>query len=64
MERQPAMLPPRPPKTDKLRALIFDAVYDDYRGVIVYVRVMDGALKVGDKIRMMGTGRNRSEAHV
>ncbi|MBX3386701.1 MAG: elongation factor 4 [Phycisphaeraceae bacterium] len=50
--------PPREPVTPKLRALIFDAVYDDYRGVITYVRVMDGGqLKVGDKIRMLGTGR-------
>ena len=48
---------PRQPVTDKLRALIFDAVYDDYRGVIVYARVFDGRLKVGDKIRMMGVGR-------
>ncbi len=48
---------PRPPKTDRTRALIFDAVYDDYRGVIVYCRVFDGHLKVGDKIRMMGLGR-------
>ena len=45
---------PRKPVTEKLRALVFDAVYDDYRGVIVYVRVFDGKLKVGDKIRMMG----------
>ncbi|CAG0976913.1 Elongation factor 4 [Phycisphaerales bacterium] len=49
--------PPRPPLTDALRGLIFDAVYDDYRGVIVYIRVFDGTLKVGDKIRMMGTQR-------
>ncbi len=49
--------PPRPPNTDRLRALIFDAVYDDYRGVIVYARVFDGKLKVGDRIRMMGTER-------
>jgi GTP-binding protein LepA len=49
--------PPRKPVTDKLRALIFDAVYDDYRGVIVYVRIFDGKLKVGDKIRMMGVQR-------
>ncbi len=50
--------PPRPPVVPQLRALIFDAVYDDYRGVIVYFRVFDGTLKVGDKIRMMGIGRS------
>jgi len=50
--------PPRPPAVPQLRALIFDAVYDDYRGVIVYFRVFDGTLKVGDKIRMMGIGRS------
>ncbi len=49
--------PPRPSVTDKLRALIFDCVYDDYRGVIVYFRVFDGSLTTGDKIRMMGVGR-------
>lgn len=49
--------PPRPPQTDETRALIFDSRYDDYRGVIVYVRVFDGSLAVGDRIRMMGTGR-------
>jgi GTP-binding protein LepA len=54
--------PPRPSRVQQTRALIFDAVYDDYRGVITYVRVFDGereggALRVGDKIRMMGTGR-------
>ncbi|MFG0307225.1 MAG: translation elongation factor 4 [Phycisphaerales bacterium JB040] len=48
---------PRPPECKELRALIFDAVYDDYRGVLVYARVFDGRLKVGDKIRMMGLGR-------
>ncbi|MBT8484195.1 MAG: elongation factor 4 [Phycisphaerales bacterium] len=49
--------PPRDPVTEKTRALIFDSHYDDYRGVIVYFRVFDGALRVGDRIRMMGTGR-------
>jgi GTP-binding protein LepA len=49
--------PPRAPVVPQTRALIFDAVYDDYRGVIAYVRLMDGQLAVGDKIRMMGTGR-------
>ncbi len=48
---------PRKSVVPQLRGLIFDAVYDDYRGVIIYVRVMDGTLNVGDKIRMMGTGR-------
>ncbi len=49
--------PPRPPVTDKTRALIFDSHYDDYRGVIVYCRIFDGSLRVGDRIRMLGTGR-------
>ena len=47
------------PKTDTekpLKALIFDAVYDSYRGVIVYVRIMEGKLSAKDKIRMMNTG--------
>ena len=39
-----------------LRALIFDSVYDSYRGVIVYVRVMEGTLKAGETMRMMATG--------
>ena len=42
---------------EKTRALIFDAKYDDYRGVVVYFRLFSGELKVGDKIRMMGTKR-------
>ncbi len=40
----------------KTRALIFDSSFDDYRGVIVFIRIFDGKLSVGDKIRMMGTG--------
>ncbi len=39
-----------------LRALIFDSQYDAYRGVIVYVRLKDGALKAGDTVRMMASG--------
>ena len=39
-----------------LQALIFDSVYDSYRGVIVYVRVKEGTVKPGQEIRMMATG--------
>lgn len=39
-----------------LRALIFDSKYDSYKGVIVSLRVREGAVKLGDKIRMMHTG--------
>jgi len=40
----------------KLKALIFDSYYDSYLGVVVYVRIFDGTLKIGDRIRMMNTG--------
>jgi GTP-binding protein LepA len=40
------------------RALIFDSYYDDYRGVILYVRVVDGVISKGDEIHMIATGAN------
>jgi GTP-binding protein LepA len=40
---RPIPAPPRAAVTDKTRALIFDAVYDDYRGVVLYCRVFDGS---------------------
>ncbi|HEY2421886.1 MAG TPA: translation elongation factor 4 [Neobacillus sp.] len=40
-----------------LKALIFDSLYDAYRGVVAYIRVVDGSVKVGDKIKMMATGK-------
>ena len=48
-----------PPKGDEnapLKALIFDSIYDSYKGVIVYVRIVDGQIKAGDTMRMMATG--------
>ena len=39
-----------------LKALVFDSIYDSYKGVIVYVRIVDGQIKPGDTMRMMATG--------
>ncbi len=47
--------PPTGDPAGKLQALIFDAEYNDYRGVVVYLRVLHGTIKKGDMIYMLGT---------
>ena len=42
---------------DKLRALVFDSTFDTYRGVIVYVRVVDGSIKAGELVKTMATNK-------
>lgn len=48
--------PPKVAEEKPLRALIFDSQYDDYRGVVAYVRMVDGILKPGMKTEMLATG--------
>ena len=54
VEKVPA---PQGSVDNPLKALIFDSVYDAYRGVILQVRVMDGIVKPGDKIQLMSNGK-------
>ena len=61
IDRLPA--PTGDPQT-KTQALVFDSEYNDYRGVIVYFRLFNGVLSVGDKIRMMETGRSYSTSEL
>ncbi len=48
--------PPQGDSAAPLKALIFDSYYDSYKGVIVYVRIKEGTIRAGDRIRMMATG--------
>ena len=48
--------PPTGNESDPSRALIFDSYYDDYRGVILYTRTVDGSIRKGDTIEMLATG--------
>ena len=47
-----------------LKALIFDALYDQYKGVMVFCRIKEGTLKVGDPVKMMATGASASVVEV
>lgn len=58
LERIVERIPPPAGKDDEpLKALVFDSLYDSYRGVIAYVCVKEGSLRVGDNITMMATGK-------
>ena len=48
--------PPQGDEAAPLQALIFDSFYDSYKGVIIYIRVKEGTVKVGDRIHLMATG--------
>lgn len=57
MEQIVQLIPPPEGDSNKpLQALIFDSYYDSYKGVIIYVRLKEGQLSVGDTIRLMATG--------
>ena len=57
LERIVELVPPPEANDDApLKALIFDSIYDSYRGVIVYVRVVEGTLRAGETMKMMATG--------
>jgi GTP-binding protein LepA len=51
------MPPPRGKQADPPRALIFDSHYDPYKGVIAYVKIVDGRIASGDRIRLMANGK-------
>lgn len=58
LERIVTDLPaPTGDETAPLKALIFDSIYDNYKGAIAYVRIKDGTVKVGDEMVLMSSGK-------
>ena len=65
LERIVTDLPaPKGDENAKTKCLIFDSYYDNYKGAVAYVRVMDGKVKVGDEIKLMATGKTFSVVEV
>jgi len=62
IEKVPAPTTPEPDAP--LRALIFDSYYDPYRGVVVFFRIVDGAVKKGDRIRFLASGAEHEVTEV
>ena len=59
LERIVTDLPaPKGDENAKTKCLIFDSYYDNYKGAVAYVRVVDGKVKVGDEIKLMATGKS------
>lgn len=56
--------PPKIEDNTPLRALIFDSVYDEYRGVVAYIKVVDGCLQAGENIHLMASGENEKALEV
>ena len=65
LERIVTDLPaPKGDEDAKTKCLIFDSYYDNYKGAVAYVRVVDGKVKVGDEIKLMATGKTFTVAEV
>ena len=65
LERIVTDLPaPKGDENAKAKCLIFDSYYDNYKGAVAYVRVVDGKVKVGDEIKLMATGKTFTVAEV
>ncbi|OKZ66643.1 MAG: elongation factor 4, partial [Clostridium sp. 28_12] len=65
LERIVTDLPaPKGEENAKTKCLIFDSYYDNYKGAVAYVRVVDGKVKVGDEIKLMATGKTFTVAEV